>query len=57
LPVKENAHPDAVWHLRVSVGKSLVRIVAGSVLCMGELYWAGSLLVLAELLGIVEELV
>lgn len=54
---KETKHPDAVWHLRVSVAKSLVRIVAGGVLCMGELFLAGSLLVLAETLGIVEELV
>jgi hypothetical protein len=50
-------HPDARWHLRVSVAKSLVRIVAGGVLCMGELFLAGSFLVLAEVLGIVEELV
>jgi hypothetical protein len=56
-PKPEVKHPDARWHLRVSVAKSLVRIVAGSVLCMGEFFLAGSLLVLAELLGIIEELV
>lgn len=51
------AHPDARWHLRISLAKSLIRIAAGSVLCMGEFFIAGSLLVLAETLGIVEELV
>jgi len=50
-------HPDARWHLRVSLAKSIIRILAGSVLCMGEFFLAGSLLVLAELLGVVEELV
>jgi len=50
-------HPDALWHLRISMAKSLVRIVAGGVLCTGELFLAGSLLILAEVLGIVEELV
>ena len=55
--VKEIKHPDAVWHLRISLAKSLIRIVAGGALCMGELYIAGSLLILAEILGIGEELV
>lgn len=53
----EIKQPDAAWHLRISVVKSLVRIVAGGVLCTGELFWAGSLLILAEGLGIIEELV
>jgi hypothetical protein len=54
---KEIKHPDAVWHLRISLAKSLIRIVAGGALCMGELFVAGSLLILAEILGIGEELV
>lgn len=57
LPVKEIKHPDAVWHLRISLAKSLIRIVAGGALCMDELFVAGSLLILAEILGIGEELV
>jgi hypothetical protein len=57
LPVKEIKHPDAVWHLRISLAKSLIRIVAGAALVMGELFVAGSLLILAEILGIGEELV
>jgi len=54
---KEIKHPDAKRHLQVSVVKSIVRILAGGVLCAGELFWAGSLLILAEGLGIIEELV
>lgn len=53
----EPKHPDARRHLQVSVVKSIVRMVAGGVLCTGELFWAGSLLILAEGLGIIEELV
>ena len=56
-PQTASQHPDAAWHLRVSVAKSIVRILAGGVLCAGDLFWAGSLLILAEGLGIVEELV
>ena len=54
---KEIKHPDAVWHLRISLAKSVIRIVAGGALIMGELFVAGSLLILAEILGIGEELV
>ena len=59
LPItnKETKHPDAVWHLRISLAKSVIRIVAGGALIMGELFVAGSLLILAEILGIGEELV
>lgn len=44
-------------HFYVSLVKSVVRIGAGSSLIMGSLFLAGSLLIFAELLGIVEELV
>ena len=59
LPIvnKEVKHPDAKRHLQVSVVKSIVRMFAGGLLCTGELFWAGSLLILAEGLGIIEELV
>jgi len=53
----EVKQPDALWHLRISLAKSLIRIVAAGALCVGELFIAGSLLILAEMLGIVEELV
>jgi hypothetical protein len=49
--------PDPKWHLRISLLKSLLRIGAGVYLVMGNLIAAGSLLVAAEMLGIVEELV
>jgi hypothetical protein len=55
--VKVVKQPDALWHLRISLAKSLIRIVAAGALCVGELFIAGSLLILAEMLGIVEELV
>lgn len=44
-------------HFYVSVAKSIVRIAAGAFLVMGNFVAAGLLLVGAELLGIVEELV
>ena len=44
-------------HFYVSVCKSAVRIAAGSALIMGSLAVCGALLILAEILGIVEELV
>ena len=44
-------------HFYVSVCKSAVRIAAGSALIMGSLVVCGALLILAEILGIVEEMV
>ena len=44
-------------HFYVSLAKSALRIVAGSNLVLGNLFWAGTFLILAEVLGIVEELV
>ena len=43
-------------HFFVSLGKSALRIVAGVFLIDGNLLVAGSLLILAEGLGVVEEL-
>jgi hypothetical protein len=50
-------HPDPVKHKYISFAKSGVRIAAGVALCFGMLWYAGTLLILAEVLGIVEELV
>lgn len=57
-------HPDARKHKYVSFVKSGVRIIAGVALASGGwlemnpyILWAGILLVVAELLGVVEELV
>jgi predicted ATP-dependent Lon-type protease len=44
-------------HFYVSLAKSALRIVAGGNLVVGNLWMAGTFLILAEILGIVEELV
>ena len=44
-------------HFYVSLAKSALRILAGIWLINGNLLVAGSLLILAEILGVVEELV
>lgn len=49
--------PDPKWHRNISFVKSFFRIVAGATLACGMLITAGVFLVVAEVLGIVEELV
>jgi hypothetical protein len=44
------------WHFRISLAKSVLRMCAGVYLILGEVILAGSLLIVAEVLGIVEEL-
>jgi hypothetical protein len=44
------------WHFRISIVKSILRIIAGITLCNGLLIPAGSFFVVAEILGIIEEL-
>ena len=44
-------------HFYVSIVKSAVRIAAGAALIMGAFVVTGWLIILAEILGIVEELV
>ena len=44
-------------HFYVSICKSAVRIAAGVALIMGAFVVTGALIILAEILGIVEELV
>lgn len=44
-------------HFYVSLVKSVIRISAGACLISGNLFLAGFLLIFAEFLGIVEELV
>ena len=44
-------------HFYVSIVKSAVRIAAGTALIMGSVVVCGALLILAEILGIVEEVV
>jgi hypothetical protein len=44
-------------HFYASMVKSILRIGAGGCLIIGNLFFAGFLLIFAEFLGIVEELV
>lgn len=44
-------------HFYVSLAKSAIRIAAGGALIFGFVAYAGCLLIAAEVLGIVEELV
>ena len=44
-------------HFYVSLAKSALRIIAGLALAQGLLFEAGAFLILAEVLGVVEELV
>ena len=49
--------PDPVKHKNISFVKSAFRIVAGLMLCAGQVFAAGAFLILAEGLGIAEEMV
>jgi len=49
--------PDPELHFRISLIKSALRIAAGTSLIVAPLWLAGVLLILAEVLGIAEELV
>lgn len=51
------AHPDPIKHKHISFVKSGFRILAGAALCFGEFAIAGVLLIVAEVLGVAEELV
>ena len=44
------------WHFRISIVKSGMRIAAGLRLVQGDLLGAGFFLIVAEILGIAEEL-
>lgn len=53
-----NFNPDPVWHRNISFVKSGLRIIAGVALAWsGSLLWGGVFLVLAEILGVLEEVV
>lgn len=53
----EYRHPDPIKHKYISFAKSGIRIAAGVALCYGMFFYAGALLILAEILGIAEEVV
>lgn len=56
-----NFIPDPVWHRNISFAKSFVRIAAGAALAFASVndyvMAAGILLIAAEVLGVVEEIV
>lgn len=49
--------PDPIKHKYISFVKSGFRILAGATLCFGEFVIAGMLLIVAEALGVLEEMV
>jgi hypothetical protein len=49
-------HREDAFHFKVSLAKSGLRILAGITLVFGSFILAGLLLILAEVLGIVEEI-
>jgi hypothetical protein len=53
MQIKESKTNTHFW---TSMVKSGVRIAAGIMLCTGDIWKAGILLIIAEILGIVEEL-
>ena len=53
---KWNRQDEDTFHFRVSIAKSSLRIAAGLFLVFGSLALAGLALIVAEILGIVEEL-
>jgi hypothetical protein len=55
--VKKIKQPDPKKHLYISLVKSGIRILAGSMLFVDLIHLAGILIIVAELLGIAEELV
>ena len=44
------------WHFRISVFKSILRIFAGTALMSEYMVTAGCFFIVAEILGIIEEL-
>ena len=50
-------HPNAEKHLKLSIVKSIFRIIGGTFLMCNMTIVCGLFLVLAELIGIAEELV
>ena len=54
---KTTSIPDPMKHKYISFVKSGFRILAGVALCFGDLVVAGALVIVAEMLGIAEELV
>jgi len=52
-----NDIPDPKKHKNISIIKSIIRIIAGTCLCFGAFWVTGILLIVAEIFGIIEEMV
>jgi hypothetical protein len=52
-----NDTPNPKKHKQISLVKSVIRIIAGIMFCYSEIALGGFLLILAEGLGIAEEMV
>jgi hypothetical protein len=50
-------HPDPKLHLQISLLKSAIRVCAGGAFIAGFVVSGGALIIIAEILGIWEELV
>ena len=57
VPTEDYKHPDPIKHKYISFAKSALRIAAGFALAYSMFWYAGGLLILAEVLGIAEEMV
>jgi hypothetical protein len=49
-------NPDPKMHFYISLVKSFLRLNAGACLMFSNLYMAGLLLIVAEVLGVLEEI-
>lgn len=56
LNVMQEQESKTKWHFWTSMIKSFLRIIAGAGLVFQDFHTAGLLLMLAEVLGIIEEL-
>jgi hypothetical protein len=49
--------PNPEWHFKLSIVKSILRIIAGIAFIGGNIVAGGLLLILAEIIGIAEEII
>ena len=57
MEIEAQPRDTSKGHFYVSLVKSIIRIAAGNALIMGSMVIAGGLLIVAELLGVLEEVV
>lgn len=57
MNINNEIGPDPKWHRNISFAKSALRIAAGIAFFNLNIAYGGALLIVAELLGVVEEMV